>query len=97
MNLYLISQSVNGGYDTYDSAVVAAKSEDAAQKVSPSEYYVWHDDGGWHFKYSDGSEKAEGAHRYDWAEPSKVKAELIGVAVDGTEAGTVICASFNAG
>ena len=37
MNLYLISQSVNNYYDTYDSAVVAADSEDAARGIHPSE------------------------------------------------------------
>lgn len=36
MNLYLISQDVYTGYDTFDSAVVAADSEDEAQRVQPS-------------------------------------------------------------
>lgn len=36
MNLYLISQSVNNNYDTYDSAVVAAESEEAALSMHPS-------------------------------------------------------------
>jgi len=36
MNLYLISQEVNNRYDTYDSAVVAAESEDAARSIHPS-------------------------------------------------------------
>jgi hypothetical protein len=36
MNLYLISQEVNNSYDTYDSAVVAAESEDAARSIHPS-------------------------------------------------------------
>ena len=35
MNLYLISQSVNNEYDTYDSAVVAAESEEDATKIHP--------------------------------------------------------------
>lgn len=37
MNLYLISQDVNNSYDTYDSAVVAAESEEAARKIRPGE------------------------------------------------------------
>ena len=35
MNLYLISQRKNNGYDTYDSAVVAAESEDDARSIHP--------------------------------------------------------------
>ena len=33
--LYHISQAVNNGYDTYDSAVVAAPDEQAAQNTHP--------------------------------------------------------------
>lgn len=35
MNLYLISQDVKTGWDTYDSAVVAAKDEEEARKIRP--------------------------------------------------------------
>lgn len=35
MNLYKISQTVNRGYDTYDSVVVAAETEEAAQAMLP--------------------------------------------------------------
>lgn len=35
MNLYLISQTVNHDYDTYDSAVVAAESEEQAREMQP--------------------------------------------------------------
>jgi hypothetical protein len=96
MNLYLLTQGINNGYDTYDSAVVAAESEEEARRVSPCHFYVWREVGGWHFKYADGREKPEGRNRYDWTSPDQVTAELIGVASEGTAAG-VICASFNAG
>ncbi len=33
--LYLISQNENNDYDTYDSAVVVASSEDEARKIHP--------------------------------------------------------------
>lgn len=36
MNLYLISQSVNHDYDTYDSAVVIAPDEEVAKTIHPS-------------------------------------------------------------
>lgn len=36
MNLYLISQKENSGYDTYDSAVVCATDEASARNMSPT-------------------------------------------------------------
>lgn len=38
MKLWLISQSVNDGYDTYDACVVAAETEEEARRVSPSPF-----------------------------------------------------------
>lgn len=35
MNLYLISQVENNKYNTFDSAVVAAESEDEARLIHP--------------------------------------------------------------
>ncbi len=85
MNLYLLSQSEKRGYDTYDSCVVAAKSEEEARKIHPSgddEYFV-----------RSARENCYGS----WAaKPEGVTVELIGKAVKGTESG-VICSSFNAG
>jgi hypothetical protein len=75
MKLFLISQSYNDGYDTYDSAVVAARDEEAAREVAV------------------GSTGSCGT----WAKPKHVAVEDIGTAKTGTKAGTVICASFNAG
>lgn len=83
MNLYLLPQSDNTGYDTYDSCVVAAKNEDEARKMHP--------DG------STPVEKWPTYVFADWAKhPDNVKVELIGRATKGTKAG-VILASFNAG
>jgi hypothetical protein len=87
MNLYRLSQSTVRGYDTYDSCVVAAESEDAARRIHPSDYRCnaapdadcfLERSGTWCYMVDD------------------VNVELIGTAVDGTECG-VICASFNAG
>lgn len=79
MNIYLISQNENSGYDTYDAAVVAAESEDEARQIHPSYPNAW-------------------LHKSEtWATvPENVSVRLIGVAVDGTEAGEIL-ASFNAG
>ena len=38
MNLYLISQDVNENYDTYDSAIVAARTNKEARMIHPSGY-----------------------------------------------------------
>ena len=92
MNLYLISQDINDGYDTYDSAVVCAETESEASLMHPSECakltanewlidagsgFIWHDD--------------------TWAErPENVKVKLIGTADKSIKKGVVL-ASFNAG
>ena len=36
MNLYLLTQDVNMGWDTYDSAIVCAESEEEAVKIHPN-------------------------------------------------------------
>lgn len=44
MKLYLISQDLNNGYDTYDSAVVAARNEEEAKNTkvgSIGDYGAW--------------------------------------------------------
>jgi hypothetical protein len=83
MNIYVISQSDNNDYDTYDSAVVAAVSEDEARKINPCQYEKA---GWWDVDQSSWTKKGLAG----------VKVELIGVAKEGTEPGVVL-ASFNAG
>lgn len=81
MNLYLISQSEKNGYDTYDSAVVAAETTEEARLIRA---------GGdkW---------PSEGDQNWDWAEtPDQVTVKLLGQAVADTPAGVVL-ASYNAG
>lgn len=38
MNLYILSQGDNTGYDAYDSCVVAAENEDEARVITPDGY-----------------------------------------------------------
>lgn len=81
MKLWLIAQDQNNGYDTYDSAVVAAETEEQARQTNPQGTgpIDW------------------GAHIWDWCDsPDQVIVKLLGEAAQGVEAG-VICASFNAG
>jgi hypothetical protein len=81
MNLYLISQKANNGYDTYDSAVVAAPDEETARQMNPG----------------NGEPMKWGEKWTSWAyAPEQVTVGLLGTAVEGTKQG-VICASFNAG
>ena len=46
MNLWKISQTENNKYETYDSCIVAAETEEEARNITP-EY-----GGKWHTKYS---------------------------------------------
>jgi hypothetical protein len=43
MKLWRISQNERTGYDTYDSAVVAAETEEAAKATHPSGTAIWED------------------------------------------------------
>jgi hypothetical protein len=73
MNLYYLSQDDETGYDTYDSCVVAADSEDEARLIRP--------DGGDNWDSMFGSSWA----RY----PNKVKVTFIGVAASTVKRGVV--------
>lgn len=82
MNIYKISQQVNNDYDTYDSAVVIAVSEDVAREMQPT----------------DGSpyDPTEKYWCSSWAKPHDVTVEFLGLTLPGAKAGVVV-ASFNAG
>lgn len=96
MKLWLISQGENKGYDTYDSAVVAAETEQEARETHPAQ---WGDptykNGTWWIKRADGAEFKDNSSV--WASNADlVDAEYIGEAKEGIEAGAIIT-SFNAG
>lgn len=98
MKLWLISQSVNCGYDTYDSAVVAAETEEEARHTYPDNWndgtssYKW-SGSRWMYHMADG--QVLDLRPGDWAAPSEVSVEFLADGYDGP-AGTVL-ASFNAG
>ena len=89
MNTYLISQNVNNGYDTYDSAVVMAESVEEARAMYPGA-----NDG----KFTDYC-KQYGCH--DWTmDLEKVEVHKLGRMTDESylsRGDAVICASFNSG
>lgn len=84
MNLYLLTQNCTSDYDTYDSAVVAARTPVLAQLILPDPRLNW-----------EGAVRAP--HTWPWASsPDKVEAKYIGKASPLLNAGVVL-ASFNAG
>lgn len=86
LNLYLISQTENDGYDTYDSAVVAAENEEIARGIHPYSE-IFPEINHWKAK----------SYINCWASsPVHVTATLIGIALPETPRG-VILGSFNAG
>lgn len=103
MKLYLLSQDINDGWDTYDSCVVCAKSEEEARLIHPSEFVTHCDDKNWFGTHSNkenlGQEYITEDSFGTWVnrtEVDKINVEYIGEAKEGMKSG-VICASFNAG
>lgn len=96
MKLYLLTQDVNNGYDTYDSCVVIADNEDTARKITPETYRPFSEElDAFAFEYADGKREIDGWG--SWAKhPREVKVQYLGEAKEGSEPG-VVCASFNAG
>ena len=95
MKLWLISQSENNGYDTYDSAVVAAETEEEARVMYPGDpCYKWKWSGSkWQYHGPDG--QVFNMQGYSWVDPVVVDVQFLADGYQGP-AGTV-CASFNAG
>lgn len=89
MNLYLIKQNFNNDYDTHDSAVVIASSEEEAKTIHP-ESFRW-ENGEWSAGFA-----AYGSDVSSWCVPEHVTASLIGTAATG-KIGDIIISSFNAG
>ena len=73
MKLWLISQDKNNGYDTYDSAVVAADTDTEAKMMHPFN--------GEDIKPEPWSDWV--------GEPEQVACEYIGEAKDGTQKGVI--------
>ena len=82
MKLWKIWQDVHSDWDTYDSAVVVAETEEQAKLVHPGNYEVW-----------DGTDETYSS----WCASKDVHAEYIGEAKEGMKDRSVVCVSFNAG
>jgi hypothetical protein len=97
MNIYILTQSTNNDYDTYDSAVVYAEDAESAQLIHPSKFShaVWDDAcEGYMATREDGSRYV--VHNTSWVTPDAVTVTLIGKALNDAKAG-VVTSSFNAG
>jgi hypothetical protein len=83
MKIWLISQEVNNGWDTFDSAVVTANTKNEARYIHPcKEKQNWN-----------GIQKSD----YDgWCNALDVIVEYIGIAKEGTKKG-VILSSYHSG
>lgn len=82
MNIYVLEQTENTGYDTYDACVVCAENENEAKSMHPAGYAL-----------VDG--KFPGDEFEEWASrPENVKCTLIGVAGNSVAKG-ILLASFN--
>lgn len=83
LGIYVISQSESTGYDTYNSAVVAAYTAEDARKCHPNSI----------------AQAGDWIHNSgDWAsKPENVTAVRIGDANKQVCNMEVLCASFNAG
>lgn len=92
MNIYVISQNSNQGFDTFDSAVVVAESEGAARLIHPRGDRVWQPG---REVWADGF-IADTPRGSKWCHPDEVNVAQVGTALEGQRPG-VVCASYNAG
>ena len=97
MKLYLITAPDDfGGWDTYDSAIVAAKSSSDARTINPSEYVTHVTDDVWMGTFNSGGEydQGDGCGWIPYCEIGNVKVEYLG---ETKKDRGVVLASFNAG
>ena len=97
MKIYLLSQDIVDGYDTYDSAVVIAENENEARKIHPNRLVTHITNGQWMGTYSGGGEYVNKS--FEWVRCSdidKISVKYIGEADTRQQKGVVL-ASFNAG
>ena len=99
--LWKLSQDVNNGYDTYDSAVVVAPDRMSAAEIHPARY----SDTGEAIYRFDRSDGRWIDNTYDepalttssWCQPNDVTVICIGKASDHLHYGDVVCSSYDAG
>lgn len=88
MNLYLLSQTINKGHDTFDSCIVCAETEQEAKTFHPDTNCT----------YSPIDGKFPGEIKYStWViDTNDIQIQKIGAAIEGRKKGIVL-ASFKSG
>lgn len=94
LKLFKLTNVSTSGWDTYDTAVVCARSEAEARLIHPSGMYDITEDGS--LKYKDEDRMLPWSVSSDWAYPNELEVECIGIAGEDIKEGLII-ASFNAG
>lgn len=101
MKLWLLEQTINKNWDTFDSAVVVAETEDEARKIHPMNHkdynnlasIVWKNNS-WYYI----NELGYNAYwNMCWVDPHEVIVTYIGEASDKFKSGDIVCSSFIAG
>jgi hypothetical protein len=94
--LYHVSQTINGGYDTYDSFIIACKTPREAQYTHPNDNITWNKEkGAWYFQYKGSINPPCEVDPGGWCLPNAVMVKCIGVAGRGVKG--ILISSFNAG
>jgi hypothetical protein len=95
LNIYLVSQSYNTDYDTYDSFVVAETDEESARRRHPDGCLLTVNMRGCFEYYDDDGDLF--CDRTWVPDIRHVKVQLIGECLPNAVRGHVFCASFHAG
>lgn len=82
LKIYKISQNINSGFDTYDSAIVCAENEEEARNINPDGYGKGLDEYSYDWVSNENKDK--------------IDVKFIGIAGGDIEKGLIL-ASFNAG
>jgi hypothetical protein len=97
MNIYKVEQNLNNWYDTYDSFVCIAETEQDARETHPSMFVTHNKKGEWYGTYTKGGEYiVDGDDWISFGSIDQLTVTLIGVASEDQKKGVII-SSFNAG
>jgi hypothetical protein len=96
MKIYKVTQEANDDYDTYDSFICAAESEEEARAMHPSGRVRYdYNLGYWVDRYGERSDSR--SYLYDWTpDLGDIDVEYLGEGYPGIKKG-IILASYNAG
>ena len=97
MNIYTLfypEWRIPNWYDTYDTIVVIAESEEEARKIHPNPALKWSEEKQQWYNPNAGSDPYWKGWGDDWGKPEELEVAFVGEAIEGLKPG-VICTSFN--